>query len=58
MGRSDQPPEARVLGAKRTSYWAIFVIFGKNSYYNAVWITFGTFLEPFEKTKFLRLKAN
>ena len=25
--------------------------FGKNSYFNAVWITFGMFLEPFEKTK-------
>ena len=39
------------------SRWAIFKIFGKNSYFNSIWITFRTFLEPFENTKFLRLKS-
>ena len=30
-----------------TSPWAYFVIFGKNSHFNAIWMTFCTFLEPF-----------
>ena len=38
------------LGASR---WASFCVFflKKNSYFNAVWITFRTCLEPFERTK-------
>ena len=34
----------------------IFVIFRKNSYFDAFLITFCTFLEPSETTKFLRFK--
>ena len=29
----------------------------KNSHFNAIWITFRTFLEPFEKTKLLKSEA-
>ena len=31
--------------------------FGKNSSFNAIWITFRTFSEPFERTKFLRFQS-
>ena len=31
--------------------------FGKNSYFNSIWITLSTFLEPFERTKFLRFEG-
>ena len=27
---------------------------GKNSHFNSIWITFREFLEPFERTKFLK----
>ena len=33
------------------------VVLGKNSYFNAIWIIFSTFLEPFEITKFLRFES-
>ena len=29
----------------------------KNGYFNAFWITFHSFSEPFERTKFLRFKS-
>ena len=31
--------------------------FEKNSYFNAIWITFRTFLEPFKITKSLRTES-
>ena len=30
----------------------------KNSFFNAIWITFRMFLEPFENTKFLRFGSS
>ena len=45
-------------GGEAPSCWAIFCIFWKkNDYFNAIWITFCTFLEPFERTKFLRFES-
>ena len=44
-------------GPKAPSRWAIFCKFlEKNGYFNAIWITFRTFLEPFERTKLLRFE--
>ena len=38
--------------------WVIFGIFlQKKSYFNAIWITFRTFLEPFKMTKSLRIES-
>ena len=34
-----------------------FKLFGKNSSFNAIWITFCTVSEPFEITKFLRFES-
>ena len=34
-----------------------FVIFRKKAYFNAIWITFSTFLEPFQTIRFLRFKS-
>ena len=31
--------------------------FGKESYFNAIWITFCAFLEPLKKSKFLRFES-
>ena len=43
---------------KAPSRWAIFCKFlEKNGYFDAIWITFRTFSEPFERTKFLRLES-
>ena len=40
------------------SRWAIFCRFlEKNGYFNAIWITFRTFSDPFERTKFLRFES-
>ena len=40
------------------SRWAIFCKFlEKNGYFNAIWITFRTFSEPFKRTKFLRFES-
>ena len=36
--------------------WRFCVIFGKNNYFNGTMITFCTFFEPFEITKFCDLK--
>ena len=45
-------------GGEVPSRWAIFCKFwGKNGYFNAIWITFRTFSEPFETTKFLRFES-
>ena len=30
--------------------------FQKNNYFNTIWITFRTFLQPFKITKFLRIE--
>ena len=35
----------------------LFLFFEKNSYFNAIWVTFYTFLEPFEKTNFLAFES-
>ena len=35
----------------------LFLFLEKNSYLNAIWITFRTFLEPFKITKFLRIES-
>ena len=46
------------FGGKKTSRWAIFCkLLEKNGYFNAIWITFRTFSEPFERTKFLRFES-
>ena len=45
-----QPPEA--MG----DFLKIFVIFGKNSFFDAIWITFCTFLKPFKRTRFLKFE--
>ena len=45
-------------GGKAPSRWAIFSKFLEiNDYFNAIWITFRTFSEPFEKTKILRFES-
>ena len=55
--RSHQPPEAMGVWGEAPSRWAIFCKFlEKNGCFNAIWITFRTFSEPFERTKFLRFK--
>ena len=49
------------MGAKHPAAGQVFVSFwGKNGYFNAishVWIRFCTFLEQFERTKFLRFES-
>ena len=37
--------------------WKFLQFFGKSSHFNAIWITIGTCLEPFERTKFLRFES-
>ena len=45
-------------GGKDPSRWAIScVFFEKNSYFNAIWITFCIFSEPFKKAKFMRFES-
>ena len=45
-------------GGEAPSRWAIFCNFlGKNGYFKAIRITFRTFSEPFERTKFLMLES-
>ena len=36
----------------------VLQFFGKNTYFDAIWITICTFLEQFKISKFLHLKAN
>ena len=44
-------------GGRAPSCWANFVIFfEKNSNFNTVWITFGTFLKPFETILTTKIK--
>ena len=48
----------RGRGGYAPSRWAIFCIFlEKSGYFNAILITFRTFLEPFERTKFLMFES-
>ena len=45
-------------GAKQPAAGRIFISFWKKSgSFNAIWITFRTFSEPFERTKFSRFKS-
>ena len=45
-------------GGKASSSWAIFCkVLEKIGYFNAIWITFRAFSEPFERTKFLRFES-
>ena len=56
-----KPPAAGGYGSLRAMppvAGRFFVIFWKKSSCNAVWITFRTFLEPFEGTKFLRFESH
>ena len=39
----------------RAGRWAIFL--KKKSYFNTIWITFRTCLEPFGRTKFLKFES-
>ena len=55
-----EPPSARgycCLGAKHPAAGRFLEVFGKNGYFNAIWITFHTFSEPFDRTKFLRRES-
>ena len=57
---TEPPPAGRLWGSggKAPSRWAIFCKFlEKNSYFNAIWITFRTFSEPFEIIKLLRYES-
>ena len=45
-------------GGKTPSRWVIFVSFWKKKLFLSCWITFHTCLQPFERTRFLTLKAN
>ena len=42
----------------RPSRQAIFVIFRQKIVFKAIWITFCTFLEPYEITKLLRFESH
>ena len=45
-------------GGEASSRWASFVIFfEKNSFFNAIWITFCAFLEPCKKAKLLKMEV-
>ena len=57
-GRSHQPPEAMEVWGRSTQPLGNFLeFFEENGYFNAIWITFRTFSEPFERTKFLRIES-
>ena len=44
-------------GEAHTVAWRFFVsLLEKNGYFNAIWITFRSFSETFERTKFLRFE--
>ena len=46
------------MGAELPGRWGIFCNFSeKNGYFNAIRITFCTFSEPFETTKFLMFES-
>ena len=45
-------------GEETPSPWVIFAIFlGKNNHFNAIWLTFCTFLEQLETAKLLIFKT-
>ena len=57
-GRSHSRRRLRESAGEAPSQWTIFCEFlEKNGYLNAIWITFRTFSEPFERTKFLRFES-
>ena len=59
-GLKVKPPTAggyAGLRAKPPIAGRFLEFFGKNSSFNAIWITFRTFSEPFERTKFLRFQS-
>ena len=60
-GLGAEPPAAvgyGSLGANHPAAGRFFVSFWKkNGCLNAIWITFRTFSEPFERTKFLRFES-
>ena len=51
MGAGSQPQEAK------GDFLKVFIIVGKNSHFDAIWNTLCTFLEPFERIKFLRFES-
>ena len=57
-GKATSRPRPWESGGEAPSRWAIFEKFlEKNGYCNAIRITFRTFSEPFERTKFLRFES-
>ena len=57
-GWSHQPPEVMEVWGRSNQLLAIFCKFlEQNGYFNAIWITFRTFSERFERTKFLRFES-
>ena len=53
--RSPHPPEAMGVWGLRPQLLGNFL--EKDDYFNAIWITFCMFSEPFERTKFLRFES-
>ena len=57
---SHQPPEAMgvsSLGRSIQPLGDFSQVFGKNGYFNDIWIAFRTLSEPFERTNFLRFES-
>ena len=52
-----KPQASRGYGSLEAKHPAAGRFFGKNGYFNAIWITFRTFSETFERTKFLRFES-
>ena len=52
-----KPPAAGGYGSLEAKHPVAGRFFGKNGYFNAIWITFRAFLETFERTKFLRFES-
>ena len=44
-----------ILEAKPQPLGNFLKLFGKNNRFNAIWITFRTFLKPFKRTKLLKI---
>ena len=55
-----EPPPARGFGSLGGSTQPLsdFLCFWKKNGPFGIWITFRTFLEPFERTKFLKFESN
>ena len=53
--RSHRAPEAMRVWGQSTQPLGKFL--EKNGYFNAIWITFCTFSEPFDRKKFLRFES-